>query len=252
MSARPQWCYVQARLQARHSGLLTELDWRTLEAAKSTDNFIDRTRASPLRRFTAPLNAAMSSHAIERLLRQAWRAYVAEIADWVPAAWRLAVLWLAVIVDLPAIDALLRGEAPAWVAVDPALADFAEAWQRATAFEHAAIAPLLPAASRDSMLAGRWHAHWRSLWQPGHSSEGLDRLVEIVRGHFGMLARAGAQQTSAPYRRDLAQKLTRLFRRHSAMPVAVFAHLALVALELERLRGNIVRRRLFGELQEAA
>ena len=53
------------------------------------------------------------------------------------------------------------------------------------------------------------------------------------------------QETSAPYRRDLAQTLTRIFRRHGGSPAAVFCHLALVALELERLRGDLVRRRLF-------
>ena len=53
------------------------------------------------------------------------------------------------------------------------------------------------------------------------------------------------KKSSAPYRRDLAHAVTRLFRRHGASPAAVFCHLVLVALDLERLRGGLVRRRLF-------
>ena len=66
------------------------------------------------------------------------------------------------------------------------------------------------------------------------------------------LTRAGPQEASAPYRRDLAQTVTRLFRRHGGTPVAVFCHLALVALDLERLRGDLVRRALFEPAKEAA
>ena len=73
---------MQARLQARHGERLDEGDWRALEAARSLDQFIDRSRATSLRRFTERLNASMPSHAIERVLRNGWRDYVAEVAGW--------------------------------------------------------------------------------------------------------------------------------------------------------------------------
>ena len=60
-----------------------EEDWRALEAARSLDQFIDRSRATSLRRFTERFNARLSSHAMERTLRAAWRDYVAEVAGWV-------------------------------------------------------------------------------------------------------------------------------------------------------------------------
>jgi hypothetical protein len=256
VSATPQWSYVQARLQARHGERLSEVDWRTLEAVKSLDHFIERSRATALRRFTAPINAAMSSYAIERLLRAVWRDYVAEVADWVEAEWRPAIEWVAPIADLPAFDALLRGAVPAWIAQDAALNDFSgdDIAQRIAALEKSPLAALAPGAKRANTLATRWYVHWRSLWPRGAQAAALDELATIVRGHVELLARAAARETSAPYRRALARKLTRLFRRHSASPLAVFAHLALVALDLERLRGNLVRRRLFPAMsaQEAA
>lgn len=247
MNTSPQWSYVQARLQARHGERLSETGWRTLEATKSLDQFIERSRATGLRRFTSHVNAGMSSHAIERVLRAAWRDYVAEVAGWVEADWQPPLLWLAPVADLPALDALLRGSVPAWVGQDAALADFAgdDMPPRIAALEKSPLAALLPGKDRAATLAGRWYAHWRSLWPRGTQTGALDNLAAAVRIHFELLARAAAKETSAPYQRDLARKLTRLFRRHSASPTAVFAHLALTALDLERLRGNLVRRRLF-------
>ena len=130
MSRRPQWSYVQARLQARHGGRLDDNDWRALEAARSVDQFLERSRSTALRRFADHLDATMSSHAMERMLRAAWRNYVAEIAAWVTPAWRPAVQWLEYVPDLPVIDAVLKGKAPAWARSDPVFSVLATDPQR--------------------------------------------------------------------------------------------------------------------------
>lgn len=253
MSPRPRWRYVQARLQARHGERLSEGDWRALEAARALDHFLDRARATPLRRFTGPINAGMTSHAIERLLRAGWRAYVAELASWLDRDWQAAVLWAAHLPDLPALDALLKGEAPGWMAQDNRLAAFADGDvpRRMAALEQSPLAPLLPAPDRAAGLALRWRAHWQSLWPRTGATEarGLHELMAIVATHMAQLALAAPPATSQPHRLELAKSLTRLFRRHGASPVAVFCHLALVAIDLERLRGNLARRRLFEPLR---
>jgi hypothetical protein len=46
-------------------------------------------------------------------------------------------------------------------------------------------------------------------------------------------------------RRTLVQQARFLFRRHSGEPAAAFAYLTLVALALEKLRGDLTRRSLF-------
>jgi hypothetical protein len=46
--------------------------------------------------------------------------------------------------------------------------------------------------------------------------------------------------------RALETGLTRLFRRHAARPAAAYAHLGLLALDIQRLRAGLLRRRLFG------
>jgi len=253
MSERPRWGYVQARLQARHGERLQEADWRAIEVARSIEQFIERARASSLRRFTERMQARMPSHAVERMLRQTWRAYVAELSGWVPAEWCQAVLWTSLVPELPIIDAVLRGEAPGWAAQDPAFAEFAKVdrektdrQKRGAALPNVPLDALAASPGREGTLAARWDAHWRSLLPRYHAHDrALLALTAVIKEHVERLDRAGPHEASAPYRRDLAQKLTRMFRRHSGSPIAIFCHLALVALDLERLRGDLVRRRLF-------
>ena len=248
MSSNPRWSYVQARSQARHGERLHEADWRAIEAARSIDQFIERARASSLRRFTEGVDARASSHAVERMLRAAWRAYVAEVASWVPAAWRQAVLWTSLFPELPIIDALLRGEAPEWVQQDPAFGELGQAdpQKRNAALTNSPLNALIASNARDETLAARWYMHWRSLWPQRHAdNRALLDIAATINAHVERLGRAGLQETSAPYRRDLVLRLTRMFRRHSGSPAALFCHLALVALDLERLRGDLIRRLLF-------
>ena len=53
-------------------------------------------------------------------------------------------------------------------------------------------------------------------------------------------------------RRGFEQRLLAFFRRHPVQPSAAFAWLALAALDLERLRGEIERRLAFPEARIAA
>jgi hypothetical protein len=251
MSLRPSWSYVQARLQARRAERLTEGDWQVLEAVRSPDHFIDRARATASRRFSERLNTGMSSHGIEHELRNAWRDHVTEVASWCPPDWRPAILWCAPLADLPSFAALLRGEAPRWAQQDAALAAFLELAQDATT--RSPLDVLLPGSKREPTLAGRWYAHWRSLWPQGaRERRALTVLADTVKAHVARLDLADPEDTSLAYRRALAQAMSRMFRRHSASPIAVFCHLALVALDLERLRGGLVRRALFLAAREAA
>jgi len=251
MSPPLSWSYVQARLQARHGERLDEGEWRALEAARSLDNFIDRSRATALGRFSERLSNGTSSHAIEGALRNGWRDYVAEVASWCAPEWRPAILWCTTLPDLPAFAALLRGEAPRWVQQDAVLAAYFELAQGAVI--KSPLDALLPGAKREATITARWFVHWRSLWPQGaRERRALTALADAVRANVARLDFAAPQDTSAGYRRALAQSVTRMFRRHGASPVAVFCHLTLVALDLERLRGGLARRALFAPGKEAA
>ena len=140
----------------------------------------------------------------------------------------------------------------------PALALFTETdpAQRLTALQDSPLAPLLPGEGESIALGARWARHWRALWptQSAADQRALNALAGEVKTHIERLAHAAGQETSATHRRQLEKTATRLFRRHGASPTAVFSHLVLTALDLERLRGGIVRRRLFApaERRQAA
>lgn len=250
---------MQARLQARHGARLDDGGWQTLEAARSLEQYLERARTTSLRRFAGPLQGSMPVHVKERGLRAEWRAYVAEVADWVPKRWRPAVLWAAHLPDLPILDALRRGERPAWVADEPAFAPLVEPdpQTRARLLADHPLAPLFPEMQpqedtedeehEEAPLPERWNTHWQSLWPTGREAtvRPLGELAEAVRDHVARLRRAPSSETSLPHRRDLARIAARLLRRHGGSPVAAFAHLCLVALDLERLRGGMIRRQLF-------
>ena len=100
MSSAVFW-YVQARLQARHGERMDEAHWHALEGAQSFLTYLDRTRSTPVSRFTELVPADASAHLVERRLREARRGYAEEIASWMPASWRRAVRWAALLPELP-------------------------------------------------------------------------------------------------------------------------------------------------------
>jgi hypothetical protein len=245
MSMLQGFAYAQARVQARHGERLSEADWQGLEAARSPEIYLDRARFTSLRRFTERLDAHMDAHAIERGLRAAWRSYVLEIADWMPQAWRSAVEWCACLPDLAIIDALLsRPLRPDWVAEDPVFAALVEskrpAIHRGAPRELPPLEPLRPA---DGPIAARWLSHWKSLWPGATAPLALASLAAAVVGTFTELQRTVA--TAARCRRELERVLVHHFRRSSGTAAAIFCHLGLVVIDIERARGAILRRLLF-------
>jgi hypothetical protein len=227
---------------------LSEADWHLLEATRSLERFLDRSRTTSLRRFTDRLSPQMGAHAVERTLRQEWHRYVTEVAAWTPQSWQPTVLWVAHLPDLPVIDHLRRREMPNWAREDPIFAPFAglDPQGHAATTRSTPLSALLLLQNGTTGLADRWLAHWRSLWPDRHRSDAqwLNKLVLLITDHLGRLARADVHETSSTYRRELSRALTLMFRRRAGTPVALFCYLALLALDLERLRGGLVRRRL--------
>lgn len=246
MSTLQEFAYAQARAQARHGERLREADWQRLEAAQSTEIYLDRARRTCLRRFTERLDAHMDAHAIERSLRTAWRSYVLEIADWMPRAWCSAVEWCAYLPDLTIIEALLsRRPRPDWAADDPV---FATLIQSKRLVSHKRISlhglpPLELLSPADGPIAARWLSHWQSLWPSDAARSAPASLVAAIERTLVELLRTAA--TAARCRRELTHIFVRHFRRSSGTAAAIFCHLGLVVIDLERARGAILRRLLF-------
>ena len=249
------WYYAQARLQARYGERLDSGDWLTLEAASSVDYYLERARSTSLRRFSGHVTASMGAHAIERVLRADWRGYVGEVAAWAPDAWRPAILWVAYLPDIAVIEHLLAGHSPDWSRDDSVyglLADI-DPQRRSSGLRGTPIHPLVSSYDPATPLAARWLKQWRARWPrgAGHERQSLDELIALVVAHRVVAGRSGAA-SSRRSREDLARAVARLFRREAATPVAVFCVLLLLALDLERFRGGLVRRLLFAASQPSA
>lgn len=208
--AGPEFAYVQARLQARHGGLPDAGTWQALEASHTPGHYIALARAGRLAPWIDALDERGGAHGVEQHLRLRWRRYVDEVARWQPARWQASTRWFGALPELPlSADKPQGGDAAGWLG----------AWLR-----------LAPAGDAAPALLRRTAA----LLMPG--LPGLPGLKVASGGRA-----SGRDAAAAAERRALLD----LFRRHAATPVAVFAHLALVALDVERLRGGIVTRVLF-------
>lgn len=290
MAEDPRLAYLQARLQARHGDRPSGDDWRLAESSADLSHYLEAVRRTALKRWLGDVNHEMSPEDIERHLRAAWREGVDTIAAWSPADWRAAVEWLRWLPELPAVAHLLNGErVPPWMRADPVTREFAfeEDARLRDALSEQALAPLLaadPAADRAANTAtgtsdtalrtttrrGRsqasataapvaraWIDEWRRrLPRAGYcgsaTAEERRRLAAMlaeVQAHVEAM-RASEEPDGRALRNALADRLVRHFRHGAGTAVALFAHLALDGLELERLRAGVVTRRLLPERAE--
>lgn len=216
--------YAQARLQARYGAHPVEAQWRQLAAHRDFAAYLAAARGMPFAGWLAGIEDSAGPHEIERALRRLWRNGVAEVASWMPAEWSPAARWVETLIDLPAFAHRERGGAlPKGVEPDYRLAALAD--------------------GRPDL--GRWQAHWVRLWPQDRESERIElaQLGERLRGHLADFARcdpAAAWET----RRALRSRVAYAFRRATLRPVAGFLFLLLLALDIERLRADLMLRAL--------
>jgi len=256
MAESARFGYLQARLQARHGQRPSEDDWRLAEASSDLSHFLDAVRATSLKRWVRAVSADSSAMEIETLMRMAWRGAVEDSAAWPPQAWREALLWLRWLPELPALAHLLsgRGLLP-WMGTDPVMRSLAFDDPAACmdALKGSPLAPLAANLAEHGGVVGAWLAVWRQL-QPDRTPAGvraqLDALRETVERHLQTMAEAEAETDGQVLRADLAERLTRFFRRGAGTMTALLAFLGLEGLELERIRANLLTRRLLRQAAE--
>ena len=252
---------TQARVLARHGERLTAADWRRIEAMRDWAPALELARATALRPWLEGITADSGVVAIEAALRRHWRGVVAEVAAWMPRAWQPAVRWCAWLPELPLVQHLARGgDPPAWMRDD-------EAWRAVAAAPATSRAAVL-AAGPAGALAASWAAPkdagraWLAEWRRRLPADGCDgddaatrvipdstrpplaALVRALHAHARTFRVAAASQGWA-LRGTLRSELVRLLRRSALQPAIAFVHLALCALDFERLRAELLRRVIF-------
>ena len=91
----------------------------------------------------------------------------------------------------------------------------------------------------------------RSFWpEASRLVVGLEALARLLRRHLGALSLYSAA-ASASSQETLLRELNRAFRRYSFQPAAAFAHLGLVALDVQKVRAQLLQRTLFAGMAES-
>jgi hypothetical protein len=247
--------YAQARLNARHGQRLHEADWRRIEALRPFGPLLELARGTALRPWLAGITADSTVHQVESTLRGHWRAVVAEVAGWMPGPWQPALAWWAVLPDLAPLQHLARqGEPAPWMRDDSAWRELCEAEPESRPARLAAgpLAALAVAWSAPQTLARAWQAEWQRRW-PQRRPDADDILEQVVRAllDHGTAFAAAAPGQGWLLRGSLRARLALLLRRATLEPAAAFIHLALCALDLERLRAELVRRVVFARWKVA-
>jgi len=262
MSADPSLAYGYARLSARLSARPDERLWRQLRSARSLQAAVDAVRGSAAAPYVAGVAMRGTIDSIELAFRQHLRARIRELTAWAPQAWRAALRWTEMLVDLPAIAHLLGDEPPPrWLRDDPHLAAYAtpDRLQRRARLTQGPLAPLIAAVAQHETprrsgasrrggdrlhpLLRAWQAQWQQRW-PRCSEEqrsALQLLARTVQSHVAAFATLPMEASTAS-RERLADRARRQLHDAAGQPAALFAYLLLVALDLERLRGEFVLR----------
>ena len=253
--------YGYARLSARLSARPDERVWRLLRSARSLRAAVDVLRSSAAASYVAgvPIGGAVGD--VETALRQHLRMRIRETASWAPPEWRPALGFTEVLLDLPAVQHLLSETAlPGWLRDDARLSHFAAPdlpsrrgrlaggplapfAAAADAMLHAPPARRRPRRDRRSIhpLLDLWSEHWQRLWPRcgGVERDTLQRLLRTVRSHLAAFPTLPVE-SAAGARDQLAERVRRQLHDAAAQPAALFAYLLLVALDVERLRGELV------------
>lgn len=261
--------YAHARVAARLAQRPDERLWTQLRSSRSVPALLEAVRASSAASTVSGIPLAGDADAIELAFRQQLRTRIVEVAGWSPSPWRAPLLYTRHLIDLPALLHLLADEPPPrWTAADPALSPYALATpaQRRAALADGPLGPLVAAAERSAEARGpvepiarglrrlraggtlhrllaAWETEWRRLWPP-LDDEGrllLDGVVEHVRSHLLRFA-ALPVDDAVGARQALGARLATAIRRSASQPAALFAYLALFAVDLERLRGEFMLR----------
>ncbi len=241
--------YAHARLHARHGQRIDEAAWRRIETLREFAPLLELARGTALRPWLVGITADSTAHQIESTLRGHWRALVEEVSAWMPGPWRPPLAWCTLLPDLAPLQHLARGGGPAaWMPDDSRWRALCEAppQAQAAALRAGPFAALAVAWPAPQAIGPAWLAEWRRLLPqtPGDDADTLGQVVCALLDHRQAFAEAAAGQGWL-LRASLRARLALLLRRAAIEPAAAFIHLALCALDLERLRAELLRRAVF-------
>jgi hypothetical protein len=152
--------------------------------------------------------------------------------------------------DLSDVDQAAR---TAWSAtVAQAVSWMPPEWRPALSWCDGTQEPMADTASNPTLLPTLGHREWRDRWPAdAHDDPSLAALALLFTRHLARFRLAAVHEAPA-LKREFQARLLATLRQHPMQPVAAFSWLAIAALDLERLRGEIERRIAFPAARLAA
>lgn len=228
--------YALTRLRAHYAQLVSPAEWQRLDRALQFAAFLQQARDTSLQPWIAPFDPGIDPHQIEATLRESWLRRAGEVAAWLPAAERPAAAALGRLALLPVFRHRAGGgESYAWLP------------PRQVEEEQN---PVVDGAAMLQQWLARWQAAWpASLDRAGRVTleRWRDDALAPWRERFGKGWPPGEMPAAG-----LELELRRGFRRQHSPLVCACAYLGLLWLELVRLRGALLKRRLFAPPDERA
>ncbi len=219
--------YALTRWQARSGDRVRAEQWRQISGARSVGSVLELLRAGGGERWVRGLRDHSEPHWAEAQLRARYREQIEDLASWADPAWQVALRWCARLVDLPKLrQARLAGSRAG-------LAD-------CSAADVGALA--LGSAERATAVDDAWLAQLRQrLPDLGADDRAeLELLLRIIAEHRRRFAALPAGN-GWPEREDLQRRLSARLRRNGLSPVQLLTAAALLWLEHERVRGELLR-----------
>ncbi len=240
--------YAQVRMQSRYGQRADAGLWLKLHNIHDLGGYLQTAQQSGLRQWVLGLSASYNSHEIELALRQKLRSHILEVAGWVPVEWRQPLRWVVLLPDLPALQLLLsESDIPHWIRVDPAFHDYVadEPSLRQQQMRDAGLDELVDSWREGASLFTGWY---RELHKRLPASAKYDRGMRQVEKVLLQIMR-DQLQTASPLQQgdydNIDEMLGHLFRRHAFEPAGVFAYLAVVGLDVYRVRSDLMERMYF-------
>jgi hypothetical protein len=245
--------YAQTRIQSRYGERADAGVWLKLHNIQDLGSYLQTAQQTALRPWVLGLSSTHNSHDIEQALRQKYRQHVDEVASWMPAKWQRALQWIKRLADLPALQYLLDGGEPLeWMKSDPEISDFTvdEIQLREQLIRDAGNQALVDSRRQQGSILSGWLSQWNSL-RPGsvYSDHGLKPLEKLLLEQIQLQTRQPGKSLPADYE-IMLDRLRLVFRRSAFKPAAVCAYLAIVALDVHRLRSDLMLRLFFHDVQD--
>jgi hypothetical protein len=247
MSAFSGLAYAQIRVQSRYGARAEAGVWLKLHNIHDLGSYLQAAQQTPLHPWVLGLSSTHTSDDIELALRQKYRHHVDEVAGWMPVDWRKPVQWIKRLTDLPIIQYLITGGEPHdWMKSDPDISPFTadDPLARLQMLQQTDNRVLVESWEQQGSVLAGWVSQWdRMRPKKSYSENGLSALEKLLR--WQMQQQLRFEHARPADHEEILDRLRLIFRRHAFQPAAVCAYLAIVAIDLHRIRSDLMRRIYF-------